>query len=169
MPQSRDEKRTVAAELTLASGKRVKGCFFLAGPSVPKVGPERVAELLNSETGLFPFTTHGSDAETSLFHRAHVVLVRLLDATREARLEAGYAVATERFVTIILSTGVSVVGAVRVYRPEGRDSLSDWAHSADVFRYVEAADGTTFIVNSTHIVEAWENVSETSAVAVSRD
>lgn len=160
MSQFRVEKRTAAAELTLSSGTTVKGCFFLSGSSARHAGPERVADFLNSEGGFFPFKAKAADdADTSLFHRAHVVLVRLLEPTKEAQLDPGYAVATERLVTVTLSNGARITGAVRVYRPEGRDRLSDWARSAEVFRYVEAGDETTFIVNSMHIVEVWENAS----------
>jgi hypothetical protein len=44
---------------------------------------------------------------------------------------------------------------VRVYRPEGRDRLSDWTRQPEVFRYVEAADAT-YIVNAAHIVAVTE-------------
>jgi len=44
---------------------------------------------------------------------------------------------------------------VRVYRPEGRDRLSDWSRHGDQFRYIESSDAT-FIVNVAHIVEARE-------------
>jgi hypothetical protein len=44
---------------------------------------------------------------------------------------------------------------VRVYRPSGRDRLSDWARQPEAFRYVEAAD-TTFLVNAAHIVDISE-------------
>jgi hypothetical protein len=58
-------------------------------------------------------------------------------------------------VSILLSTGERVAGAIRVYRPEGRDRLSDWARQADIFRYVEDAD-RTLIINAAHIVEVIE-------------
>ena len=47
---------------------------------------------------------------------------------------------------------------VRVYRPEGRDRLSDWARHPEAFQYVESAE-QTFIVNTAHIVDVHE-VSE---------
>ena len=43
----------------------------------------------------------------------------------------------------------------RVYRPSGRDRLSDYARGPEIFRYVETADGTV-IVNADHIVELRE-------------
>jgi hypothetical protein len=42
-----------------------------------------------------------------------------------------------------------------VYRPAGRDRLSDYARSSDAFRYVESSEAT-YIVNSAHIVEFME-------------
>ena len=54
-----------------------------------------------------------------------------------------------------LSTGEQITGAVCVYRPEGRDRLSDWARQSELFRYVET-DDKTIIVNSAHIIEISE-------------
>ena len=48
-----------------------------------------------------------------------------------------------------------ILGSVRVYRPEGRDRLSDWSRHGEQFRYIESSDAT-FIVNVAHIVEARE-------------
>jgi hypothetical protein len=45
-----------------------------------------------------------------------------------------------------------VVGRVRIYRPEGRDRLSDYARVHEMFRYVETAEAT-LLLNSAHIVE----------------
>ena len=155
----RVEKRRAAAELTLAGGRHVQGSFFLAGSSATHTGPERIADLLNGEAGFFPFAIHQTDgrggAETALYNRAQVVSVKLLESTGEATLDPGYDLATERQVAMLLSNGETISGAVRVYRPEGRDRLSDYARAADVFRYVEAQHAT-FIVNTMHIVELRE-------------
>ena len=69
-----------------------------------------------------------------------------------SRLRGG---ARRRVVSILLSNGQRVDGAVRVYRPEGRDRLSDWTRQPETFRYVETGDAT-FIVNAAHIVEVSE-------------
>jgi hypothetical protein len=152
----RIEKRRAEAALTLTTGTTVRGCFFLAGSSATHSGPERVAELLNAETGFFPFELNaGSAPHTVLYNRAQIVLVTLLEETTEAQLDPGYSVATEREVRILLSNGRTVEGRVRVYRPAGRDRLSDYARAPEVFRYVETADSTV-IVNADHIVELRE-------------
>jgi hypothetical protein len=152
----RVEKRRVEAVLTLTTGGAVQGCFFLAGSRASQGGPERVADLLNAETGFFPFELHGvASPHTVLYNRSQVVFVTLLDDTIEAQLDPGYSVATERSVRILLSNGEAIEGRVRVYRPTGRDRLSDYARLPDVFRYVEAPDATV-IVNSAHIVELRE-------------
>lgn len=156
MSQFRVEKRRAGAELTLSTGGTVRGCFFLAGSSATHAGPERVADLLNAECGFFPFETSlASESDTVLINRMHVVSVKLLERTTEAQLDPGYIVATERHVAILLSNGARLTGSVRVYRPQGRDRLSDYARSPDVFRYVETAEDT-FVVNSAHIVELRE-------------
>ena len=104
-----------------------------------------------------PFELHeGHDICTVLYNRAHIVSVSLTE--REERTDAGYDVAIPRVVSILLTTGERLLGTVRVYRPLGRDRLSDWARQADSFRYVEIAD-TTVIVNAAHIVHISE-VSE---------
>jgi hypothetical protein len=154
--QYRVEKRRTAAALTLTTGVTVRGCFFLAGGRAGHAGPERIADLLNAESGFFPFEMHGDAAPyTVLYNRSHLVVVTLLEDTIEARLEPGYDVATERDVCMVLSNGETVVGRVRIYRPSGRDRLSDYARLPEMFRYVETDDGT-FIVNSAHIVELRE-------------
>jgi len=74
---------------------------------------------------------------------------------QEARRDPGYDVATERFVSVLLSNGRRVTGSVRVYLPEGRDRLSDWARQADIFRYIETGE-TTLLVNIAHVIEVSE-------------
>jgi hypothetical protein len=158
MSEFRVAKRRAGAELTLSTGAAVHGCFFLSGSSASHAGPERVADLLNGEIGFFPFelTPTGADASTTvLVNRTQVLMVRLVEQTAEAQLDPGYDVATARRVRILLSNGSTVSGSVRVYRPTGRDRLSDYARSSDAFRYVESNDAT-YIVNSTHIVELME-------------
>jgi len=160
MSQFRIEKRRAEAEITLATGKTVHGAFFLAGSSAKHVGPERISDLLNAETGFFPFETGPTDADTLLVNRAHLIAVRLLDRTDEPHDEPGYAVATARHVAMLLTNGTTLAGTVRVYRPQGRDRLSDYARSTEMFRYVESREGI-FIVNSAHIVD----IAETEAVS----
>jgi hypothetical protein len=110
--------------------------------------------LLNAEPGFFPFALRDPRANrTVLYNRRQVVVVAL--AENEASRVPGYDVATERFVSLLLSNGDRVTGAVRIYRPEGRDRLSDWARHADGFRYVETGD-STLLVNIAHVIELSE-------------
>jgi hypothetical protein len=152
----RIEKRRAEAALTLTTGSTVRGCFFLSGSSASHAGPERVADLLNAETGFFPFELNAGTAPyTVLFNRSQVLQVTLLEDTIEAQLDPGYSVATERAIRMLLSNGDAVIGRVRVYRPSGRDRVSDYARTSETFRYVETAGGTV-IVNADHIVELRE-------------
>jgi hypothetical protein len=147
-------KERADAVLTLSSGESMRGCVFVAGGSARHTGPERVAELLNAETGFFPFEVQdGGSVRTVLVNRGHVVMVALAD--NEASRDPGYDVARRQTASILMSSGQRIVGAVRVYKPEGRDRLSDWGRQPEPFRYVETAD-TTFIVNLEHVVEASE-------------
>jgi hypothetical protein len=150
----RVEKRRSDATVTLSSGQSAHGCFFLASSSTRHDGPERVADLLNSEPGFFPFEIHDAQGvHTVLYHRSHVVFATI--AEEEASLDPGYGVATRRLVSVLLSNGDRIVGAVRVYRPEGRDRLSDWTRQPETFRYIETADAT-IVVNLAHILEVSE-------------
>ena len=152
----RIEKRRAEAALTLTTGSTVTGWFFLSGSSASHSGPERVLDLLNAEAGFFPFELKaGSAPSTVLYNRAHLLLVTLLDEIVEAQLDAGYSLARERAIRMLMSNGHAVVGRVRVYRPSGRDRLSDYARLPEPFRYVETK-GATIIVNSAHIVELRE-------------
>jgi hypothetical protein len=150
--QYRIEKMRADAELTLTTGVCVRGCFFLWASSQSHEGPERVGDLLNEQPGFFPFELE--NGHTALYNRAHIVLVRL-PARVEPQLEPGYEVATRRMVSMLLSTGDRVAGVVSVYCPAGRDRLSDYARSTEMFRYVEAGEHT-LIVNAAHMVELRE-------------
>jgi hypothetical protein len=147
----RIEKQRSDAVIILANGASVAGHFFLAQASPTSSGRERVGELLNGESGFFPF--EDEDGDTVLYNREHVVTVEVFD--EEARRDAGYGVARERRVSLSLSNGQQLRGTVRVYRPEGRDRLSDWARHAPRFRYLETTY-STFLVNVDHIVDARE-------------
>jgi hypothetical protein len=152
----RIEKQRAEATLTLTTGTSVTGCFFLSTSSASHAGPERVADLLNGDAGFFPFELNCDKAPyTVLYNRTHIVQVSLLGDTLEPQLAPGYNLATERAVRVILSNGNTVKGRVRVYRPNGRDRLSDYAREPELFRYIETADGTV-IVNANHIVELRE-------------
>lgn len=153
MSEYRVEKRRADAELTLTTGATVRGCFFLWASSQLHGGPERVGDLLNQQTGFFPFEL--DSGRTALFNRAQVVLVRLPAQTIEVQLVPGYEVATRRVVSMLLSTGDRIVGTVSVFLPAGRDRLSDFARSEETFRYVETTEHT-LIVNSAHLVELRE-------------
>lgn len=144
------------AALTLTSGVIVRGWFFLSFSRATQSGPERVADLLNAELGFFPFELAGDTAPgTVLYNRSQVVVVTLLEDAVEAQLDPGYAVAPEHEVRMLLSTGRTVDGRLRVYCPVGRDRLSDSTRAPEMFRYIET-DGATVIVNSAHIVELRE-------------
>jgi hypothetical protein len=148
------EKQRVDAVLTLTGGESTSGCFFVAGGSARHAGPERVGDLLNSEAVFFPFEIHDSSGiRTELFNRRHVVMAAI--GENEASRDPGYGVATRRVVSILLSNGQRVTGAIRVHKPEGRDRLSDWARDPEIFRYVESGD-TMLIVNMAHVIEVNE-------------
>lgn len=142
----RFEKRRVEATITLVGGDSVHGSFF--------VGAERVGDLLNEESGFFPFeiqTAGGS--RTVLYNRANMITATLTE--NEAARDPGYTVARRSDVWILLSDGRRVRGVVRVYRPEGHDRLSDWSRQPETFRYVDTDEGT-LVVNVAHIVAVTE-------------
>jgi len=148
------DKRRAGAIVTLTTGGTIQGEFFIAGDITRHEGPERVGEMLNADPGFVPFEMHdGAGARTVLLNRAHVVTVALADD--EASRDPGYSVAPRRTVRMLLSTGAELSGAVRVYRPEGRDRLSDWTRQPEAFRYLETSTGTV-LVNMAHIVDIFE-------------
>lgn len=151
----RVEKSRVDATLTLSNGTSVRGCFFISGTSRTHSGPEGVKDVLNSETGFFPFETRQpSGVATILYNRDHVVMVELQDKD-EPRRNPGYDVASVKKVTMLMSNGARLHGAVHVFRPQGSDRLSDFARAQDAFQYLEAA-GTTYIINVHHLLELAE-------------
>ncbi len=152
MSEFRVEKRREAAELTLVTGATLSGVFFLGGASNLRTGAERVGDVMNLESGFFPF---GTGAETMLVNRAHVLKVALSPQVIEAELDAGYDVARRRTVRVLLTTGETVTGNVVVFRPPGHDRLSDYAQVDEKFRYLELED-RTLLINSSHIVALTE-------------
>lgn len=158
LSEFRVEKSRAEATLTLSSGASVRGCFFVAGSSRTHAGPERVKDVLNGEPGFFPFEVTGAAGSSAiLYNREHLVMVKLGDRD-EARGEPGYDVATVRIVTVLLSNGTRLRGAVRIHRPQGRDRLSDFARAAETFRYLEA-EGATYLFNVRHVLELAEETS----------
>jgi hypothetical protein len=150
----RFEKRRTQAVLWLVTGERINGCFFTAAGSTRREGAERIGDLLNSETGFFPFEVEVDGVGRAVqYNRVHVSAVQVFDD--EARRDSGYEVATRRMVSILLASGRRIEGTVRVYRPGGRDRVSDWTRESAVFRYVEGPD-VTLLVNASHIVSVTE-------------
>jgi hypothetical protein len=149
----RFEKQRVSATLTLAPGTSVSGSFFVAGQMAHCAGAERIGDLLNSQSGFFPFELR--DGTTVLYNRAHLVAVALEPGVSEAERDPGYELATHRHVGMLLSTGMRVKGRVAVYAAPGRDRLSDYARSPQMFRYV-VTQKNTLVINAAHIVELME-------------
>ena len=151
----RVEKAKAHAAITLSSGLTVTGAFFVSGRSATHNGPERVKDVLNSETGFVPFeVTDSSSRHTTLFNRDHILCVELI-GNAEARLDPGYDVATRRKVSMLLSNGARLSGHVSVYRPRGLDRLSDFARSPERFQYLETVSAT-LLINVQHLVELTE-------------
>ena len=153
MSEYRFEKERVPATLTLTLGTSVRGSFFVAGQTSARAGRERVGDMLNAQTGFFPFELH--DGSTVLFSRAHVVTVALDPPINEAGEAPGYDVATKHHVAMVLSTGMRVKGTVAVYCLPGHDRLSDYARTSEIFRYL-VTSRNTLLVNANHIVELTE-------------
>jgi hypothetical protein len=154
----RVEKSRVDATITLSNGTSVRGCFFISGNSRTHSGPEGVKDVLNGETGFFPFAAGRPDhATTILYNRDHVVMVELQDKD-EPRRNPGYDIAIVRNVTMLMSNGTRLRGAVHVFRPQGNDRLSDFVRAQDAFQYLEA-EHATYIVNVRHVVELAEEPS----------
>ena len=155
LSEFRVEKSRATATLTLLNGTAVHGCFFISGDSRTHPGPESVRDLLNSESGFFPFDADQSeDSTTVLYNRDYLVFVEIQDKKEPAR-DPGYDVAIEKMVTILMSNGMRLHGAVRVFRPHGSDRLSDFARAPETFRYLEG-ENATYIINVRHVVELAE-------------
>jgi hypothetical protein len=154
----RVEKARTDGTLLLSSGASIPGSFFVAGSSATHAGPERIKDVLNAEPGFFPFEVRGSNGEkqTILYNRDHVIYVELVDD--EAHLDPGYDVATRRTASMLCSNGARLKGVVSVYRPQGRDRLSDFARSSEQFHYLETPD-VTYLVNVRHLIELVEESS----------
>jgi hypothetical protein len=155
LSEFRVEKGKAVAVVTLSDGTSAHGSFFVAGSSATHHTPERVKDLLTGEDGFLPFEVGGVGGErTVIYNRAHIVTVKLEDQD-EPRRDPAYEVATRRSVSMLLSNGTRVLGTVLVHRPHGHDRLSDFARSAETFKYLEIRGGT-LLVNAAHIIELSE-------------
>jgi hypothetical protein len=152
----RVQKSRADATLTLSNGTSVHGCFFISGNSRTHAGPEGVRDVLNGETGFFPFDAMRPEgSRTILYNRDHLVFVKL-DDKDEPRRDPGYEVAIEKVVTMLMSNGTRLRGSVRIFRPHGSDRLSDdFARGHEAFLYLES-DSATYIINVHHLVELAE-------------
>lgn len=154
----RVEKSRVEAMLTLTNGTTVHGCFFISRNSRTHTGPEGVREMLNGDAGFFPFEAQRADGSRAiLYNRDHVVFAAIADA-QEPRRDPGYDVATQRVVTMLLTNGTRLDGAVRLFCRQGCDRLSDFVRAGETFRYLESAHAT-YIVNVHHVVELSEETA----------
>src|SRR5262245_37463286 len=150
----RIQKHRSEAGVRLTTGEMVHGNFFTSTGSALHAGPERIGDLLNSESGFFPFERRDEDGlQTVLYNRSQVVAVTV--SREEPQQEAGYGVAKRCVVSMVLSTGQRVTGSIRVYQPEGHNRLSDWCKSRDQFQYLET-DTFAVLVNRAHVVEISE-------------
>lgn len=154
----RFEKRRLEAVVTLSTGERARGSFFIAAGVVGREGPERIADVLNAESGLIPFETidERGNRRSVLYNRAHLVTIALTE--NEAAHDPGYQLARRRRVQMRMSTGARIAGTLRISLPEGHDRLSDWTRLPETFRYVDE-DERLLLVNAAHIIEVSE-VSE---------
>ena len=158
MSEFRIEKVRAEAVVTMSNGQVVRGCFFVFGAGASHDGPERVGELLNDTYDFVPFERLDSDGPRQVVcNRSHLVVVKL--RYPEASLEPGYDVATRRIVTLLVSSGQRIIGEIRIFRPERRARVSDWARCGKRFCYVEADEGT-LLVNLDHVVEVSEVEAE---------
>ena len=86
----RVEKSRAKATLILSNGMSVHGSFFISGDSRTHAGPESVRDLLNSETGFFPFDAcRFEETTTILYNRDHLVFIELKDKGEPCR-DPGY-------------------------------------------------------------------------------
>src|SRR5262245_60932902 len=150
----RIQKHRSEAGIRLTTGETVHGNFFTSTGSALHAGPERIGDLMNGDSGFFPFERRDEDGlQTVLYNRAHVVAVTV--SREDPRQQAGYGVGQRRAVAMVLSTGQRPTGSIRVYQPEGHNRLSDWSNGRDQFQYVET-ETFAVLVNRAHVVEITE-------------
>ena len=119
-------------------------------------GPESVRDVLNGESGFFPFDAGAPKDSTDdpLQPRPPGLCGAVRTRTSRAAIPATTS-PSKRLVTMLMSNGMRLHGAVRVFRPHGSDRLSDFARAAETFRYLEA-ENATYIINVHHLVELAE-------------
>jgi hypothetical protein len=155
LSEFRVEKTRTGATITLSNGSVVRGWFFVASTGQTHSGPEPIKDILNAEHGFVPFKVEtAGGARDVLYNPDHVVVVAL-SGSDEAQRDPGYDVATRRVVSMLLSNGQRLRGTISVYRPKGRDRVSDFARTPGRFKYL-VQENITLLINVTHVVELVE-------------
>jgi hypothetical protein len=149
----RIEKDREPAELAWASGRRARGNFFVAGAAARHSGRELVIDLLNSQPGFVPFEI---DDETGtavrLYNPQHILFVKLARHDIDPESEPAYEAASHKAALVVFADGTRVEGTVYVFRPAGRDRLSDYTRSGEQYRYLRTSDAL-LIVNFAQVAE----------------
>lgn len=139
----------------LSTGSSIRGRFYLSGVTTEHSGPERVGDLLNREDRFFPFEVEpqaGGSTHTSLLARHYVLYVKLDGHSSRGEGEAGLAMASTKFVSLLLSNGERLRGEIYYAMPAGKERLSDIASAPERFRYFGSKDALS-LVNFEHVVE----------------
>lgn len=138
------EKLPVEVTLIMLGGEELTGTIFLDMHSRHHGGPERMDDVLNSQTRFVPLVL--KDGRTVLLNRQRIITAHC--GTRECSDYELYAqeLLTDIKVTIRLSDGRTIAGAVRIELPREHARLSDLLNRPEDF--VRVLDCTTdYFVN----------------------
>ena len=155
MDEFRIEKQQARAQLTLSTGRTVRGRFFLSGTAATHAGAERIDDVMNTTARFFPFELEGvseASPRIALYSPAHIVFVQLQDPTFDLRADASYNVAPRESASFLLSHGEHISGAVHIVSPKPAARLSDFTKLTEPFHYVETKD-RTLLLNFAHVIE----------------
>ena len=129
MERLRVPKRRVEVELLLLGSGRQRVAFFLGECSSEHLGGERLSDLLNGSADFLPAIELGSDLP--IFLGRSCIGAALIAGAEEPADDA--TLPTEHEVTIALTDGQELTGALSFVRPPDRSRILDFLNDAPAF------------------------------------
>lgn len=154
-------KREVHVVLQLSTGRRMSAHVHCAVRSDRHHGRERVKDVLNGESPMFPAFSL-DDGRWVLINKAFIELVELDEPDLA---EPGETDLTEhREVEVTLASGVELRGTILVSTPPDRARTLDFLNRGERFFYLETERGS-LVIGLAHVLSAGDAPPSPSTVS----
>jgi hypothetical protein len=130
------EKLPVEVTMIMLGGEELTGTIYLDMHSRHHAGPERMEDVLNSQTRFIPLML--PDGRMVLLNRLRIITGHCRQRVADEYEEMTRELLTDHAVTIRLSDGRTINGAIRTDLPKEHARLSDLLnHPEDFVRVID--------------------------------